>query len=178
MLATDGGLVSAQQADHAPIPDDFWVLRAPPTLPEPEPMGPADVLAADRGWVHYTVEEDDSLWTIAQRQLGDANRWPEITDANPGIDPDRLRVGQRLRLPGGPTRGRVALNHAVAVGPAASPRGQVDSTYTVRAGDTLSTIAKTHYNDGTRWQIIYHANRTKIGWDPDRLKVGMKLRIP
>jgi nucleoid-associated protein YgaU len=28
------------------------------------------------------------------------------------------------------------------------------------------------------WRAIYDANRTAIGGDPDRLEVGMRLRIP
>ncbi|MGX1269057.1 LysM peptidoglycan-binding domain-containing protein [Streptomyces phaeoluteigriseus] len=51
-----------------------------------------------------------------------------------------------------------------------SPRG--DGDYTVRAGDTLSTIAAHH---GTTWQRVYAANRTAIGGNPDLIIPGLRL---
>ena len=46
-----------------------------------------------------TVKSGDNLWKIAARTLGDRDRWQEIRDLNPDIDPDRIRVGQKLMLP-------------------------------------------------------------------------------
>jgi DNA-binding SARP family transcriptional activator len=42
----------------------------------------------------YVVEEGDSLWRIAERELGDGHRWQEIFAANQGR---RMPDGQRLR---------------------------------------------------------------------------------
>lgn len=161
--------------------EDPWVLRAPTLMPEPEAR-PVQAAGGART-VEYVVQEDDSLWTIAAQWFGDATRWQEIAEANPAINPDRLRVGQKLQLPSHqPDAGAVALNRAVAV-PAAPTTGKArpaagDAYYTVRRGDTLSTIAQARYHNGSRWREIYDANRTAIGWDPDRLKVGMRLRMP
>jgi len=47
----------------------------------------------------YTVKSGDNLWKIAARTLGDRDRWREIRDLNPNIDPDKIRVGQKLTLP-------------------------------------------------------------------------------
>ncbi|MFA9478356.1 LysM peptidoglycan-binding domain-containing protein [Phycisphaerales bacterium AB-hyl4] len=49
----------------------------------------------------YTVRGGDSLTRIAQRELGDGERWRDIYDANRDQlpSPDSLRVGQTLRLP-------------------------------------------------------------------------------
>jgi nucleoid-associated protein YgaU len=51
--------------------------------------------------------------------------------------------------------------------------------YTVRSGDTLSSIAKQFYGKDTPkyWQQILEANKTSIK-DPKRLPVGQKLVIP
>ncbi|MFF5440178.1 transglycosylase family protein [Streptomyces achromogenes] len=46
--------------------------------------------------------------------------------------------------------------------------------YTVREGDTLSTIAARH---GTTWQRIYAANRAVIGDDPDMIVPGQRLAL-
>jgi hypothetical protein len=45
------------------------------------------------------VAQGDSLTSIAARDLGDYSRWPEIAALNGIRDPDRLTVGQTVRLP-------------------------------------------------------------------------------
>jgi hypothetical protein len=47
----------------------------------------------------YRVRSGDTLWSIAQHQLGDGNRWHEIARLNHLRDPNHLRIGQKLRLP-------------------------------------------------------------------------------
>ncbi|NEB02133.1 transglycosylase family protein [Streptomyces sp. SID13726] len=46
--------------------------------------------------------------------------------------------------------------------------------YTVRSGDTLSTIAAGH---GTTWQKVYAANKAVIGADPDLIVPGQSLEL-
>jgi nucleoid-associated protein YgaU len=63
--------------------------------------------------------------------------------------------------------------------PGASPSpAPGEQTYTVEAGDTLATIADKFYGDSGAWRKIFDANRSAIGDDPDKLKVGTQLRIP
>jgi nucleoid-associated protein YgaU len=50
--------------------------------------------------------------------------------------------------------------------------------YTVKAGDTLSKIAKKYYGDESLYLKIYEANKDQIGSSPDKIKVGMILKIP
>jgi nucleoid-associated protein YgaU len=49
----------------------------------------------------YTVQPGDTLSGIAEAQLGDANRWPEIFELNGEVisDPNRIFPGQVLVLP-------------------------------------------------------------------------------
>lgn len=49
--------------------------------------------------------------------------------------------------------------------------------YEVRKGDTLWKIAKEYYGDGSLYPEIFKANQDVLT-DPDRIKVGQKLRIP
>jgi nucleoid-associated protein YgaU len=49
--------------------------------------------------------------------------------------------------------------------------------YEVKAGDTLWKIAKEHYGDGNLYQEIFKANQDVLT-DPDKIKVGQRLRIP
>ncbi len=50
----------------------------------------------------YTVKDDDSLWHIAARELGDGKRYTEIVKLNAKVldDEDALTVGMKLKLPG------------------------------------------------------------------------------
>lgn len=47
------------------------------------------------------VADGESLWTIAERLLGDGTRFTEIAKLNPSINPDRLKTGQVLTVPVG-----------------------------------------------------------------------------
>ena len=48
----------------------------------------------------YEVVEGDSLWRIAEKQLGEGLRYKEILALNPRIsEQDSLSVGMRLNLP-------------------------------------------------------------------------------
>ena len=47
----------------------------------------------------YTIQSKDTLWSIAKHHLDDGKRWKEIVDENPGLDPQKLCIGQVIRLP-------------------------------------------------------------------------------
>jgi nucleoid-associated protein YgaU len=71
----------------------------------------------------------------------------------------------------------------IKVNPAAAPKrtattGQMSArTYTVKAGDTLSKIAKEQLGDPNAYQEIFNANRDQLT-DPDKIKPGQVLKIP
>lgn len=47
----------------------------------------------------YTVRSGDTLSSIAKSRLGDADRWRDIATLNKLTDPNKLVVGQTLKLP-------------------------------------------------------------------------------
>ena len=53
----------------------------------------------------------------------------------------------------------------------------VEKTYTVVAGDTLSKIAKREYGDASKWHRIYEANKETIK-NPDLIYPGQTFKIP
>ena len=55
--------------------------------------------------------------------------------------------------------------------------GQGGRRYTVKAGDTLSKIAKEQYGDASQWKKIHAANADLIR-DPDKIQPGWTLNIP
>jgi len=56
-------------------------------------------------------------------------------------------------------------------------KAETPEKYTVKRGDTLSTIAKRLHLPGG-WKALYQLNRGVIGADPDVLAVGIVLRLP
>jgi nucleoid-associated protein YgaU len=51
---------------------------------------------------YYTVKSGDTLSKIAKHYYGDANKYPQIFEANKPMlsDPDKIYPGQMLRIPG------------------------------------------------------------------------------
>ena len=58
----------------------------------------------------YIVRPGDSLWSIAEAQLGDGDDWPAIAALNLGrtmpdgltfVDPSRIYAGWTLQMPDG-----------------------------------------------------------------------------
>lgn len=50
-------------------------------------------------------------------------------------------------------------------------------TYTVKAGDTLSAIAKEHLGNANAYMKIFELNKDQLT-DPDKIKPGQVLRLP
>ena len=148
------------------------ILRTPgwtPSLPGPEPgrfeladlLRFAGVLPDATPPQTYTVQPGDTLSGIAQEQLGDAGRWPEIFVLNRGSirDPDRIFPGQILILPSGP------------------PMQPPPRIYIVQPSDTLSAIARDELGDADRWPEIFALNGDVIS-NPDRITPGQVLVLP
>lgn len=127
----------------------------------------------------YVVRSGDSLERIARRTLGDANRWGRIAALNPGVDPLRLQVGDRLTLPpeAGPSTSEPVARASGNAETVAAGEGSAVRIHEVQAGDSLSVIALRYYGDSNRWKQIYEANRDVMS-SPDGLQIGTRLRIP
>ena len=52
-----------------------------------------------------------------------------------------------------------------------------EKIYEVVSGDNLSKIAKHFYGDASKYLKIFEANKDQLS-DPDKVKVGQKLKIP
>ncbi|TVS02047.1 MAG: LysM peptidoglycan-binding domain-containing protein [Phycisphaerales bacterium] len=124
----------------------------------------------------YTVVEGDTLWRIAQRELGDGGRWREILNANTDVIPGDggVTVGLQIRLPG-----RAAASASGQSTQTQSPPRATSGTrsYTVREGDTLSRIASRELGTVSRMQEILDLNRGVLD-DADMIRVGMTIRLP
>jgi LysM repeat protein len=64
-----------------------------------------------------------------------------------------------------------------AAAAAAAASGGGAQTYTVKAGDTLSKIAKQFYGNANDYNKIFEANKDQLS-SPDRINAGQELKIP
>lgn len=142
-----------------------------PVINTPTPK-PQSILPPKNSYpTQYTIQSGDTLSSIALTLYGSDRYWVEIAQANPSIDPLKLKPDMVLKLPQAqdlrePRNKRSAYNRSTK------------SQYTVRAGDNLSTIAHEFYNNSGLWKRIYNANKSKIGSNPDTLQAGVTLDIP
>ena len=112
-------------------------------------------------------ERDGKLyWSGSVKSEAEAN---EIWNAIKTIPDWRNDIVADIKVTGG---GAAAGAGAGAAGAAAAGR-----TYTVKAGDTLSAIAKEHLGSANAYMKIFEANRDQLT-DPDKIKPGQVLKIP
>ena len=69
------------------------------------------------------------------------------------------------------------INADITVVPTAAAVGTSGKTYTVKAGDTLSKIAREHLGDSNAYMKIFNANKDQLT-DPDKIKPGQVLKLP
>ncbi len=128
----------------------------------------------------YTIQPGDVLIDIARMYYGDGSLWRAIKLANPGLDENRLRIGQQIIVPPREQAERLlaaARPAPVRANSAAAATVRDDLVYVVAAGDTLISIARNVLGDASRWEEIYALNRDRLE-SPDLIVPGMKLRLP
>jgi nucleoid-associated protein YgaU len=141
-------------------------------IPAAAPLPPTPAKPVVPAVQSYTVKEGDTVISIWRSLRGTERGWDALVSANPGLDPARLKIGQAITVPAAPA--------PAATGKTPPPAGVpvAGSAYTVRSGDTLSTISAAAYGSAKHWNLIHQANRSVIGPDPAALQVGMKLTLP
>ena len=91
---------AADQTNPSPADNDpvHAAANQPPAPAVPGSPGVSEDPAP--GQVRYTVKRRDTLWSIAERQLGDPLRYRDIAALNPHLGPDyQIHPGQVLTLP-------------------------------------------------------------------------------
>jgi LysM repeat protein len=125
-------------------------------------------VAAPKSWpaqtTTYIVKPGDSISGIAKRAGLSVS---DIVSLNSLVNPDRIRVGQKLVLPGD-VKVRAASSRPAAA-PVSVPRGGTE--YVVRSGDCLSVIASRF---GTSTAALKKINNLSS----DFIRIGQRLAIP
>lgn len=110
----------------------------------------------------YQVVRGDSLSKIAKKAYGRGDKWVLIAKDNQIGNPNRLMVGQKLKLQ--------KLKTVI-------PEVSITSgEYKIRRGDTLAKIALRAYGDSYSWVKIWKAN--KYISNPNIIHVDNVLVIP
>jgi len=103
------------------------------------------------------VQRGDSLWKLAQRYLGDGNRWFDLAEMNPQLEsPNLIRVGDWIRVHASEAEGTKQV--------------------VVRSGDTLWSVAQTELGTARGVECIVEANPQLES--SDLIRPGQKLFLP
>ncbi len=160
--ATGTATGTAASSETATTTATATETATPPIPPQPpeEPQEPP------REGRTYVTVKNDNLYSISRRFYGSSSHYLKIFNANKDVlkTPDDVPVGVTLVIP--PIEG---------VEPA--PPAEEYEIYIVKDGDVLESIARERLGDARLWRKIYTLNRDVIK-DPDRIRVGMKIRIP
>jgi LysM repeat protein len=150
----------ADAVPPVPPPTQDVVVATPPGAVNPSVVDTAPIVT---GYSEHTISKGESFYTLGKKYgVG----FKAIADANPGVNPNRLKIGDKVKIPPPRTPGTAALNGTVA--PATD--GGV-KTYKVKSGDSLVKIGKMF---GVTAQQLRSANNLKT----DRITVGQVLKIP
>ena len=203
-------VTTTQPPPSAPVVADQPVVSKPSSVrkvsalpPKPAPKKPKVKPAAAPApsaatTTEYVVKPGDTLFLISKRTN---YRQSAIVAANPGLTPDRLRVGQKIKMPGAiaapavakapkPDAKPAAKDKDGKVLPAAAPSPAAADTkapvktksgyvpyegptkeYVVKNGDSLGKIAG-------EYGITIRALKALNGLQKDNLRTGQKLKVP
>ena len=115
-----------------------------------------------KGKFHGHAEERDGKLHFKGTVATDAEK-DEIWNAIKTISTWQKDIVADIQVTGGPSAGVGA--------PIAA------KTYTVKAGDTLSGIAKEHLGSAGAYMKIFELNKDQLT-DPNKIKPGQVLRLP
>jgi nucleoid-associated protein YgaU len=134
--------------------------------PPPPPIVTAPVEPPKPQGESYTVKQGDTLWSIAREKYGTGAKWELIMEANKDkiTNKDSLTVGWILFIPKDTGMAQPAPSSLVY--------------HTVAQGDTLEKIALKYYNDASKSEAAFQANRDKLATKETSLQAGWKLAIP
>jgi peptidoglycan DL-endopeptidase LytF len=112
------------------------------------------------GASEYKVAKGDTYSSIAKKFNVSIKA---IADANPGVDPARLQINQKLNIP--------APSAPAAVSTAPAPTSAEGQVYTVVSGDNLTKIA-------TKFGVTVKALRSANNLTTDQIKGRSEVEDP
>ncbi|MFD0059386.1 hypothetical protein ACFVHR_37340 [Streptomyces sp. NPDC127168] len=187
-LASDAQAATAATAARLPGQADGRQAAQPSSAQQAQPG--SQTATASVTSVH-TVRAGEGLWSIAEQELGDGERWRQIAALNEGHamadgqvfqSNSFLQTGWQLEMP---------TDHAfeggdrtqLTAGTAADADASVH-TVAVEEGDSLSKIAEEELGDSGQWPDLFDASRGKPQpenlpaiTDPDVIYPGQQITV-
>jgi LysM repeat protein len=145
--------VAATASNVAPLP-----VPQQPVVPQPVPQPP---VVPEVAGTEHTIVKGDTFAGLAQKYGVTVKA---IQAANPGVDPAKLKLGQKVKIPAKTATAAMTSNGTTG-GTTAS------DTYVVKSGDTLAKVAKDHATTIKAIQKLNNLTTTQI-------RVGQKLKLP
>jgi LysM repeat protein len=136
-------------------------VTPPPIEPVQPITAPPPTAASD-----YVIVKGDTFSTVAKKFHVSVKA---LLDANPSVEPTKLKIGQTIHIPAAPTA--VTAGTAGTIGASTADAGAAGQTYSVKSGDSLTKIAGEF---GVSVKALRSANNLKT----DKIVVGQKLKIP
>jgi nucleoid-associated protein YgaU len=149
--------------------DQFESTDVTPPARQPEPTG---TVASDLPRTHV-VQRGETYSSISSAVYGSSAYFAHLIRANPGIEPTKLRPGMVVQIP---APSSVRADRASRSEQPRSIDGRTE--YRVEGGDSLYKISMKLYGKPDRIDAIYEANKSTIGDDKTRLRVGAVLKLP
>jgi LysM repeat protein len=146
------------ESNPPPVVPSNPPVIVPPVVEPPTPVQPPVSALSE-----HTIVKGDTFATLAKK-YGVGSK--AIEAANPGVNPTRLKIGQKIMIP--PRKDAAAATSAPGNGLATATGEKV---YTVKSGDNLMKIAKA-------FGVSAKQIRTHNNLRTDQIKVGQKLKIP
>src|ERR1017187_1171538 len=146
-------------------PTPVTISTPPVVVTAPVPIETPVPPAIPAGATEYAIVKGDTFGTLAKKFHVSAKA---IADANPGVEPTKLKIGQKIHIPAPAASSTPAVT---GTAPVESATASGEPTYTVKSGDNLTKIA---VHLGTTLKALRAANGLKT----DSIKVGQKLKIP
>ncbi|CAM5516142.1 hypothetical protein STENM223S_03197 [Streptomyces tendae] len=185
-LANDAHAATTATATRLPSQADGKPTTEPASVQQLQPgsgKAPATV---------HTVRAGESLWSIAEQELGDGEQWRQIAALNEGHtmadgqifqSNSFLQADWQLQMPASHTF--TGGDHTqLTVTTTADDEASVH-TVTVNEGDNLSKIADEELGDSAQWPDVFAASRgtpqpdgLPTLTDPDVIYPGQQITVP
>ena len=153
------------------VPVETTPVETTPAETTPAETKPTEPVEAE--YTIYIVQRGDILGKIAKKYRVSIASIKELNH----LKGDKIRLGQKLKLPGKIDVGEQTVPEGAFAKPKAPTKKPYEpytgetTEYTVKSGDTLGAIA---YGNGINIRQLKELN----GLKKDNLKIGQKLKIP
>ncbi len=141
---------------------------------------PTQPIPAAPGARTHVIQSGETFSSITAAVYGKASYFSYILQANPTVNPNNIKLGTVIKLPS-LDEVKAATPETRASGATPAPADvKIDPArqYKVQSGDSLYRISQKLYGKGTLADRLYDHNKSVIGPDPRRLKLGAILELP